>query len=242
MILSRSRLQGTRVREWLFPLIGIFFLALTGCREDKIKSDPDVGDEPTTPNNNSTLDSLIAEYTTFNAPKTNLTYYDFTNFTFSNYYIFWDGGHITGHGKALNTGDTEYQNLAILRTFVSLESRADDLMEEYFAIAGLDSNSANAMWISSAYRNPRRNDQVDGAVNSLHIYGQAIDFDNDNTDPPTQAQQIWDAANATVAVPSQLLNAVMTTNGIVYYQYRPEPDDQNGDTHWIHVAWGSVPQ
>lgn len=180
---------------------------------------------------------LQDEYSEFEAPKTPPDN-AFVSSEDSHWYTFWDGGHISfGNGQALNTADEKYQGIAIISYYVNLDTKADEVMDNYFTIIA---DTGDVVPISSAYRNPARNDLVSDNPNSLHMYGQAIDFDNDNTDPPTQAQNIWDAAGNMTTSPSQLYNVIVAEEKIYYKEYRPVADDQLGDTHWIHVAWGNI--
>lgn len=117
----------------------------------------------------------------------------------SPYYKFWDGKHKppnsddicgTCAGEALNTGDELYSGIALLdwdrhsETYTTHLGTYADSVVRRLSVTGWD--TLNWQWppkISSAWRNPARNERIPDALDtSLHMFGRAIDFDGDNQD------------------------------------------------------------
>ncbi len=149
--------------------------------------------------------------------------------TSSNYYWFWDGGHLSGNsddicntcaGRALNTGDRAFSGIAMLdwdrhsESYTTNLGSYADLMVEQLASLGWD--TLNWAWpplISSAWRNPDRNDRILGSSStSKHMFGRAIDFEGVDATQLDLIFQAVDNAGGT-AIP------------------------ENYPTGWIHSKW-----
>lgn len=202
---------------WLLIFV-ISICACTGLEPDPFR--PELGDPLAT--------ELRQEYQSFNLYVPPDTAFILKNVA-SDRYAFWDRGHLrpnsneicgTCAGEALNTADEKYSDIALLdwdrhqeRYTTNLGIYADDVVDE-LAVIGWDT----LFWawppkISSAWRNPARNDSIpDSDPNSLHMFGRAIDFDGENG---TQLDI--------------LKIAVQNAGGT--------PTEEDYPTGWIHSSW-----
>lgn len=226
--INKSISYGNKYLGIFFPIIFLLLILISifssqGCEPGDVPPDPSL--------DTALVTQLQTEYSTYGA-STIPPFNAFTSRENSGYYSLWDPDHLTvGNGYGLNTSDSIYSGIAILRYYApnsakAIDLKADEVVENYYDI------DTTAMWpvpISSAYRNPRRNNEKGGGQNSYHIYGRAIDFDNDNN--LEHAQAVWDAISSTS--PVELLNGA---NGRGYYTTRPSEYD-DPICQWIHVAW-----
>lgn len=213
-------IQGTRKRilfSWSLILTA-FICGCEGLPEESIRPDP----------GSFLVEELQWEYSfrdLYEPPDSAFI----TKNVASTYYDFWDGKHKppnsddicgTCAGWALNTGDELYSGIALLdwdrhsESYTThLGTYADLVVNE---VAGLGWDTLNWAWppkISSAWRNPARNERIPGSSDtSLHMFGRAIDFDGTNQ---AQLDLLYDAV----------------------YQAGGVPEKENYPTGWIHSSW-----
>ena len=171
--------------NWLVTIFIAFACGCEGLDKQSIRPDPE----------SILLGFLQSEYyfhDLYEPPDTAFIVKD----TASTHYDFWDGLHkYSGSesicdscgGWALNTGDGMYSGIAMLdwdrhsETYTTnLGTYADDVVSR---LEDLNWDTNNWDWppkISSAWRNPDRNERSGGLDTSLHMFGRAIDFDGEN--------------------------------------------------------------